>query len=667
MNLKYVKPSKYPVWGKLDKFKVAEEKHILKDGNVTLEVNDTNLPCNNHIEMAGFETASIISYKIGADRSLKLYRYVAFPQCRIAPNDDKGALDINFNGVKINVGNEKVSKVTFDGCLNFNSYNEWAEITRVIAPAKNIKALVETMVVKNVSESKQIIKIDNNFAVRNVSKLYTINEGYKLYTYIYMNGDKIPNFAVANIEAGETKEFVIGYSTEILDREILLDEIENRRQFVEDNKKYMVIETPDEKINKAIELCKLRVNESIYKTEEGYMHSNGNGCYGTVWSNYECEYTNPLFAYMGYDIAKEQAINCFKMFAETVSETKAIKSNIVLGGKGKYKGLDRGDTSLFLYGLSRFLLANGDKALAEEFMPAIRVATTYVLNKIDDNGIVLSKTDEFNERFFADKANLYTSSITYDAMLTLSYLQAELGNTEESAVLAETAEKIKNGIEIYFGAKVEGYDTYRHCKKDKKLRSYICMPLTVGIDSRKNGTIEALLSPKLFKSYGITARSNEPYTWDKFLINTIKGMFIVGEAERAYKLLDSYTSNRLLGKNMPYPVESTPYGNMAQTAAESALYVRLFTEGVLGFRPTGFNSFELKPSLPPEWNEISVKDLIIGGKPTDITVIREEEKYTIKYGRKKYSIENNQKLVIKTNAKKENTETQAETEKEISE
>lgn len=85
-----------------------------------------------------------------------------------------------------------------------------------------------------------------------------------------------------------------------------------------------------------------------------------------------------------------------------------------------------------------------------------------------------------------------------------------------------------------------------------------------------------------------------------------------------------------MGEHIPYPVEAFPEGNQAQLSAESGLYLRIFTEGILGYRPTGFNSFSLKPNLPDEWNEMSVENFMLCGKAADIFVLRKDNGYEIK-------------------------------------
>ena len=49
---------------------------------------------------------------------------------------------------------------------------------------------------------------------------------------------------------------------------------------------------------------------------------------------------------------------------------------------------------------------------------------------------------------------------------------------------------------------MEGYDTYHYYEGNDILRSWICIPLTVGISERKEGTIQALFSPRLWTENG---------------------------------------------------------------------------------------------------------------------------------------------------------------------
>lgn len=119
----------------------------------------------------------------------------------------------------------------------------------------------------------------------------------------------------------------------------------------------------------------------------------------------------------------------------------------------------------------------------------------------------------------------------------------------------------------------------------------------IGIEDRKAGTLEALFS-KLWTANGVRVEYNpsleEPNLfWDRGTLYAFRGAFKAGAADQALEKLLSYSQTRLLGFHVPYVVEAWPEGNMAHLSAESALYCRIFTEGMLGIVPTGFQAFVL--------------------------------------------------------------------------
>ena len=73
---------------------------------------------------------------------------------------------------------------------------------------------------------------------------------------------------------------------------------------------------------------------------------------------------------------------------------------------------------------------------------------------------------------------------------------------------------------------------------------------------------------------------------------------------------------------MPYPVEAWPEGNQRHLAAESALYCRIFTEGLFGIRPTGLRSFAATPRLPANWDRMKLADIHAFGNVFDLAVTR---------------------------------------------
>ena len=93
-------------------------------------------------------------------------------------------------------------------------------------------------------------------------------------------------------------------------------------------------------------------------------------------------------------------------------------------------------------------------------------------------------------------------------------------------------------------------------------------------------------------------------------------------AYNTYKLfknhiLKDFSRKRLLGDHVLYVIEAYPENNMKHLSAESALYCRIITEGLLGIEPLGFSSFKLKPSLPAAWDFMELKNCTMWGEKMD--------------------------------------------------
>ena len=222
----------------------------------------------------------------------------------------------------------------------------------------------------------------------------------------------------------------------------------------------------------------------------------------------KAEYINPYFPFTGYQYGNASAFNSFKHFARFMNdEWKPIPSSIVAEGLDIWNGVgDRGDAAMIAYGASRYALAYGNRAEAEELWPLITWCLEYCRHKLNPNGVVASDTDELENRFPSGEANLCTSSLYYDALISAAYLSQEIGKGN-AGMYRKQASVLRKNIENYFGANVEGFDTYAYYKGNDVLRSWICIPLTVGIDERADATIAALFSPRLWTENGLLTQA----------------------------------------------------------------------------------------------------------------------------------------------------------------
>ena len=356
------------------------------------------------------------------------------------------------------------------------------------------------------------------------------------------------------------------------------------------------------------------------------MHApGGESYYAAIWCNDQAEYVNPFFPFLGYDIGNESATNAYRHFARFMNdEYRPIPSSVIAEGLDFWSAAgDRGDAAMVAYGAARYALALGDREVAQELWPLIEWCLEYCRRKVTPEGVVASDSDELEGRFPSGEANLCTSTLYYDALRSAVFLGRDLGiAASQTRRYAREADALARAIGRYFGAEMCGYETYRYYDGNTKLRSWICMPLIVGLYDRAEGTVAALLGPELRTEDGLLTEQGSTTFWDRATLYALRGVFQAGYTEEALQWLQHYSARRLLGDHVPYPIEAWPEGSQRHLSAESGLYCRIVTEGLFGIRPTGFRSFDLTPRLPAAWPEMSLRRVQAFGTTFDIEVER---------------------------------------------
>lgn len=632
------------------------------DGGISWTIMKGEAHTDN-VEMSGRFISAIITYGTDDKGALILNRQLVFPMLRTVPNDTHASLIYSFGQesspvIKINNRSaiEQVTSFNLKGILTIEgTLNTNVSFTRVIFPSTDKPAAFEKYTLTNNSE--RAISVD----VENFGKK-TWSHPEKSFYEVYELSAEIHEAGIITLKPGEKASFFMTYSgKKISEKTAKFDidlELAQRTAFVDRMFSNLVFTCPDSVLNRMFAFAKIRAMESIYQTNGGLVHSPGGATYyAAIWANDQAEYANPFFAYTGYQTAIEAGKVSWNWFARYMNpEYKPIPSSIIAEGTDFWNGAgDRGDQAMIAYGASRFALALGDVKTAQELWPLIEWCIEYCKRKITPKGVVASDSDELEGRFPAGKANLCTSSLLYDALISASYLAADLGKPGSVINKYRTlAGELKVSIEKYFGATMDGHHTYRYYDGNDVLRSWICIPLAAGIYDRAPGTIDALFSPKLWTEQGLLTQAGSSTFWDRSTLYGLRGVISAGAADRALPFLMSYSRTRLLGDHVPYPVEAWPEGNQRHLSAESALYCRVITEGFFGFRPTGLMSFSLKPQLPEDWNEMALTNLIAcGGKSIDVNVSRYAGKLNVEVVagnyKKSFSVDNGQTVNVKLN------------------
>ena len=608
---------------------------INTDGGITWQVKKGDVH-HDHIEMAGKQIAVVLRYGVDKTGAFELNKSMIWPMLRTIPNNTHGSLMRRFdwnpldamtiNGRSIE---EQVRTITLNGTMEVISditlgKKNSLSLKRTYLPSTESPSLIEMYEFTNTGTSEVSLEIPTGITTLSTNPKQGVAGSYsiKLLTHgteraVTLLPGKSYTFSasISGYKPSE-KEAVIDANQELLKRQALVSEWMSN----------LILETPDPILDKMFAFSKIRSCESIYATKGGPMHGpGGESYYAAIWANDQAEYINPYFPFIGYDYGNASAVNSFKHFARYMNnEWKPIPSSIIAEGESYWNGAgDRGDAAMIAYGAARYALASGNKEEARQLWPLIEWCLEFNHKKLNEAGVVTSDADELEGHFPAGKANLCTSSLYYDALLSAAYLAEDLD--KGAAVIKkyrQQASDLEKAIDSYFAATVEGFDTYAYYEGNDILRAWICIPLTVGINKRATGTIDALFSPRLWSENGLLTQAGSQTFWDRSTLYALRGAFMAGEIEKAMKFMKHYSGTRLLGNHVPYPVEAWPEGGQRHLSAESGLYGRIITEGIFGIRPTGLHSFTLTPRLPQEWGYMYLRKIKAFDSDFDIEVIR---------------------------------------------
>lgn len=623
-------------------YTLAQQRWRIEGDGITWQMQSGDAPHRDHIEMSGLKVSTVVRYGVERDGSFYLNRGMVWPLLRTLPNDTHASLmrKMGWNPLENVLLNraairEQVESISLDGTLRTQSICATRKgnirLIRILFPSTSQPAFYEKYILKNVSDKPILVEVSDAYTQINTPARRGVNGSYRLV-------QKLQGNICRELAPAEEAVFYVstaGYQPNEEEAAIDIEaELNARRELVASLRDNLVVETPDPVINTMFAFAKIRGAESIYETAGGLMHGpGGESYYAAIWANDQAEYINPFFPYLGYEIGNRSALNAYRHFARFMNEEyKPLPSSIIAEGTDIWGGAgDRGDAAMIAYGAARYALSRGDRAEAEQLWPLIEWCLEYCKRQLNAEGVVASDSDELEGRFPSGDANLCTSSLYYDALNSAVYLGKELRKPgRQLKAYANEAQTLRRNIDRYFGATVEGFDTYQYYQGNDVLRAWICIPLTVNIYDRKAGTIQALFSPRLWTENGLLTQAGSDTFWDRSTLYALRGVYACGETEKATNYLKFYSSQRLLGEHVPYAIEAWPEGNQRHLSAESGLYCRIITEGMFGIRPTGFKSFTLTPRLPQEWDHMNLNRIKAFGTSLDIQIQRAEQKLEVR-------------------------------------
>jgi hypothetical protein len=592
---------------------------------------DTRLPHKDFIEQGGLRVGQIVHYQVDGERNLSLKRSVIWPGLRKGKNGMFDGVINDYEAKEIEptitvdgkpLGPITVERVLLDGTLTIQGLvgSDFA-VTRCAFPSTTMPTAIDRWTVRNIGKTTRIVAVATLKDSRSIDGPYGTN-----LTEVSCTAP-----ASTSLAPGKEMTFSVLFNGRLKSKAKSKFEIDvateerARRTYVASLHANLRLETPEPELDRAFAFCKLRVAEAINDTRGGMMLApGGRAYYAATWCNDNAEYSGPFFPFLGDPNGNQASLDTYRMFQKHMKpDYKAIPSSLYSEGIGLSTGDgDRGDAAMYAYGCARYCLARGDQAIAKELWPAIAWCLEFSRRQTTPDGVIGSNTDELEGRLPTGKANLSTSSLYYGGLRAAADLGRSLGMDKAATTYDEQADGMATAIERYFGSTVEGFQTYRYYEGNDVLRSWICLPLCMGLMERREGTIAALFSPRLWTVDGLASQAGDSAFWDRSTLYGLRGVFQAGETATGLSYLTRYTQRRLLGDHVPYPVEAWPEGDQRHLSSESGLYCRIFTEGLFGLRPTGLASFRCTPRLPDGWPKMALRSVRAFGRNFDVVVER---------------------------------------------
>ena len=115
--------------------------------------------------------------------------------------------------------------------------------------------------------------------------------------------------------------------------------------------------------------------------------------------------------------------------------------------------------------------------------------------------------------------------------------------------------------------------------------------------TERDETIKALFSPLLWTEMN-TDRVGKQNILDRSTLYAFRGLFVGEATDKAMPYFNYYSSHRLLGDHVPYPVEAWPEGNQRHLSAKVVCIAVRLLRDCSGFTPNGFSKFKITHGYP---------------------------------------------------------------------
>jgi len=250
--------------------------NLTPDAGIRWEVKKGEAHSDN-IEMAGTQMAAIVNYGANDKGELYLAKWLYFPMLRIVPNNTYGSLKAEYTDqAKLGIAVNGTALIEYPQWFGIKgkldvacTTNTAIETRHTLFPSTDKAALIETISLKNTGLSECKISVANNYGSYQTDPVTSVYGPYVVSGTLVTGLKQEPQLAIT-LAPGENYDFAMVYAARKKSEEPYswapAHELAKRDAFVENTFGNLVLETPNDTIDRAFAFAKVRATESIYDT-----------------------------------------------------------------------------------------------------------------------------------------------------------------------------------------------------------------------------------------------------------------------------------------------------------------------------------------------------------------------------------------------------------------
>jgi glycogen debranching enzyme len=316
-------------------------------------------------------------------------------------------------------------------------------------------------------------------------------------------------------------------------------------------------------------------------------------------------------------------------------------------------------TPLFIIAIEDYVRTSGDASFAKDNWASLWKAYQFLQSTRDELGYAqnfgVGHGWVEGGPLLPIKTELYQSALGLEALRSLSELAEVAGKDAEAQFLAADFEKYKSTLDAFWSpeSKVYSFALDQNAKRVQEASVLATVPMWFGLldDAKARDTIGQLASLDHATDWGVRIISNRSplFSAGGYHFGSVWPLFTgwasVGEYHyhQAHPALQALRANALLALDgSPGHVTEVLSGTFYQGLSTSsphqiwsaAMVVSPMLRGLLGLHTNAFShTITLAPTLPADWNSLTIRNLRAGDASLDATLHRSADEMQLEIKR----------------------------------